>query len=194
MKICPLSRVQSKEPEFVPRIILGDPGADSGGEGNSKRATKKKKTGEDNKIFSSPVCFVARLDFPSPLLSAPGSPRMTQNPSVKLYYSCIIFQVIKLLVVIAAVYAVFTLPYHVTWLFSVFGYPNSVAKKLCLLVIATSAAHLIIYGTLNQEFGRGFKAFFRCMKEQQWYRAKQGRTDRVSGMSSHVTWRKTQRT
>ncbi|KAL9968559.1 hypothetical protein ACROYT_G020667 [Oculina patagonica] len=75
-------------------------------------------------------------------------------------------KVIKMLVVIAAVYALFTLPYHVTWLLGVFGYPNSVAKKLCvLLVIATSAAHPIIYGTLNQDFGKGFKAFFRCVKK-----------------------------
>ena len=75
-----------------------------------------------------------------------------------------------MLVVIAAVYALFTLPYHVTWLFSVFGYPNSVAKKLCvLLVIATSAAHPIIYGTLNQEFGKGFKAVFRCLKQRDDY-------------------------
>ena len=72
-----------------------------------------------------------------------------------------------MLVVIAAVYAVFTLPYHVTWLFSVFGYPNSVAKKLCvLLVIATSAAHPIIYGTLNQEFKKGFQAFFRFTRKR----------------------------
>ena len=75
-----------------------------------------------------------------------------------------------MLFVIAAVYALFTLPYHVTWLLSVFGYPNSVAKKLCvLLVIATSAAHPIIYGTLNQEFARGFKAFFRCLKQEKAY-------------------------
>lgn len=73
-----------------------------------------------------------------------------------------------MLFVIAAVYALFTLPYHVTWLLGVFGYPNSVAKKLCvLLVIATSAAHPIIYGTLNQEFGSGFKAFFRCLKQEK---------------------------
>ena len=82
-----------------------------------------------------------------------------------------IFQVIKMLVVIAAVYAVFTLPYHVTWLLSVFGYPDFVAKKLCvLLVMATSAAHPIIYGTLNQEFAKGFKAFFRCAKETKRYK------------------------
>lgn len=73
-----------------------------------------------------------------------------------------------MLIVIAAVYALFTLPYHVTWLCGVFGYPNSVAKKLCvLLVIATSAAHPIIYGTLNQEFAKGFKAFFPCLKTKQ---------------------------
>ena len=51
-------------------IILGDPDrrADSGGEGKSKRAEKygTKKT---------------RLDFPSPPLSAPGSPRMGTYPS-----------------------------------------------------------------------------------------------------------------
>lgn len=76
-----------------------------------------------------------------------------------------------MLIVIAAVYALFTLPYHVAWLCGVFGYPNSVAKKLCvLLVIATSAAHPIIYGTLNQEFAKGFKAFFQCLK------AKKGKT------------------
>jgi len=70
-----------------------------------------------------------------------------------------------MLIVIAAVYALFTLPYHVTWLCGVFGYQNSVAKKLSvLLVIATSAAHPIIYGTLNQEFAKGFIAFFRCLK------------------------------
>ena len=81
------------------------------------------------------------------------------------------FQVIKMLVVIAAVYAVFTLPYHVTWLLSVFGYPNFVAKKLCvLLVMATSAAHPIIYGTLNQEFAKGFKIFFRCAKGTKRYK------------------------
>ena len=31
--------------------------------------------------------------------------------------------------------------------------------------MATSAAHPIIYGTLNQEFAKGFKTFFRCAKE-----------------------------
>lgn len=73
-----------------------------------------------------------------------------------------------MLIVIAAEYALCTLPYHVAWLCGVFGYPNSVAKKLCvLLVIATSAAHPIIYGALNQEFAKGFKAFFRCLKTKQ---------------------------
>ena len=69
----------------IVRYILGDPGADSGGEGKSKRATKK--IGEEKSRargiafsrrldFSSPIFFVARLDFPSPPLSAPASPRM----------------------------------------------------------------------------------------------------------------------
>ena len=47
-------------------FILGDPGADSGGEGKSKRAEK----------YGSKKSKERRLDFPSPLLSAPGSPRM----------------------------------------------------------------------------------------------------------------------
>ena len=84
-----------------------------------------------------------------------------------------------MLIVIAAVYALFTLPYHVTWLCGVFGYPNSVAKKLCvLLVSATSAAHPIIYGTLNQEFAKGFKAFFRCLKTKQGEQPRQGTFDK----------------
>lgn len=91
------------------------------------------------------------------------------------------FQVIKMLVVIAAVYAVFTLPYHVTWLLSVFGYPNFVAKKLCvLLVMATSAAHPIIYGTLNQEFAKGFETFFRCAKETKRYKHAKEETLKLS--------------
>ena len=117
-----------------------------------------------------------------------------------------------MLVAIAAVYAVFTLPYHVTWLFSVFGYPNSVAKKLCvLLVMATSAAHPIIYGTLNQEFGKGFKAFFKCTKERKRrmknketrearvklsprHRGRRfANTEKARGVSSQVSWTKTQR-
>ena len=94
------------------RRILGDPGADSGGEGKSKRAekygTKKSKERREEPLGTmsyqtsskrSPpfwllidarklLCFSAqsegrmpyfsaRLDFPSPQLSAPGSPRMS---------------------------------------------------------------------------------------------------------------------
>lgn len=71
-----------------------------------------------------------------------------------------------MLIVIVAVNALCTLPYHVTWLVSVFGYPHSLAKKFCvLLVIATSAAHPIIYGTLNQDFARGFRSYLKCMRE-----------------------------
>ena len=90
-----------------------------------------------------------------------------------------------MLVVVAVVHAVFTLPYHVTWLFSVFGYPNSVAKKLCvLLVIATSAAHPIIYGTLNQEFGRGFKSFFL-----RFTRERNENIEEIKGATARVTRR-----
>ena len=72
------------------RDILGDTGADSGGEGKSKRAEKYglKKSKERREeplgtmsyrslLFFEPY-FSARLDFPSPPLSAPGSPRMCQ--------------------------------------------------------------------------------------------------------------------
>ena len=53
----------------------GTPGADSGGERKSKWATKK--TGEERALdFSSPVFFVARLDFPSTPPSAPEFSRM----------------------------------------------------------------------------------------------------------------------
>lgn len=98
---------------------------------------------------------------------------------------------IKMLIVIAAVYALFTLPYHVTWLCGVFGYPNSVAKKLCvLLVIATSAAHPIIYGTLNQEFAKGFKAFFRCLKTKQLGETRQKTFERrVKNKTLNKTYR-----
>ena len=58
--------------------ILGDPGADSGDEGKSKRAgkcgTKKSKEQREEPFFT--LYFSARLDFRSPPLSAPGSPRM----------------------------------------------------------------------------------------------------------------------
>ena len=70
--------------------ILGDPGADKGGEGKSKRAEKiyterrKVKNGEKSpwgQCLTRPVPngrphFPARLDFPSSPVSAPGSPRM----------------------------------------------------------------------------------------------------------------------
>ena len=73
-----------------PSLILGDPGADKGGEGKSKRVEKyiknEEKTGEKSPIVPrgssrrSLLFFVphfsARLDFPSSPLSAPGSPRM----------------------------------------------------------------------------------------------------------------------
>ena len=77
-------------------FILGDPEADGGGEGKSKRAekygTKKNKerreeplgtmsyqtssNGRRRSLFFFVPYFSARLDFPSPPLSAPGSPRM----------------------------------------------------------------------------------------------------------------------
>ena len=80
--------------------ILGDSGADSGDEGKSKRAekcgAKKSKERREEPLGTmsyqtnskrSPsfwlligarklVFFCGRLDFPSPPLSAPGSPRM----------------------------------------------------------------------------------------------------------------------
>ena len=58
-------------------FILGDPGADSGGEGKSKRAEKMAR------LFFVPF-FPTRLDFPSPPLSAPGSPRMLRVDCLKL--------------------------------------------------------------------------------------------------------------
>ena len=97
-----------------------------------------------------------------------------------------------MLVVIAVVYAVFTLPYHVTWLFGVFGYPNPVAKKLCvLLVIATSAAHPIIYGTLNKDFGKGFKSFFRQRKNSsEEFKGSSLDLSRVTNDCSHLNGRR----
>ena len=100
---------------FFPRFsILGDPGGDSGDEGKSKQAekygTKKSKERREEPLgtmsyqtsskrsrfsrrsllFFVP-CFSACLDFPSPLLSAPGSPRMNtittiQRISISLFY------------------------------------------------------------------------------------------------------------
>ena len=63
--------------------ILGDPGADIGGGGGGvkvyKRAGKNgaKKSKEHSLLFFAPISS-ARLDFSSPPLSAPGSPRMVQ--------------------------------------------------------------------------------------------------------------------
>ena len=62
---------------FPCMTILGDPGADSGGKGKSKRAGKC-----GTKMPYFPICmpyFPARLDFSSPPLSAPGSPRMMHD-------------------------------------------------------------------------------------------------------------------
>ena len=64
------------------KSILGDPGADSGGKGKSKRAEKcgTKKSNLAVLYFSSfHIYFSARLDFPSPPLSTPGSPRMEKR-------------------------------------------------------------------------------------------------------------------
>ena len=65
--------------------ILGDPGADSSGEGKSKRAEKygTKKTKERRSLLFFVPYFSARLDFPSPLLSAPGSLRMWRTRTLK---------------------------------------------------------------------------------------------------------------
>ena len=69
-----------------------------------------------------------------------------------------------MLVVIVVVYAVCTFPWHVTWLLSVYGFSNSTAKKICvLLVMSVSAAHPIIYGTLNQDFARGYRKYAHCI-------------------------------
>ena len=57
-----------KNPSMVLNI-LGHPGADSRGEGKSNRVEKY------GLLFFVPY-FSARLDSPSPPLSAPGSPRM----------------------------------------------------------------------------------------------------------------------
>ena len=64
------------------RDILGDPGADSGGDGKSKRAEKygtKKSKQLAVLYFSFVSYFSACLAFLSPPLSAPGSPRMNQG-------------------------------------------------------------------------------------------------------------------
>ena len=57
--------------------ILGDPGADSGGKGKTKRVKKngEKERREGSLLFFAPF-FFARLVFPLSPLSVPGSPRM----------------------------------------------------------------------------------------------------------------------
>ena len=55
----------------ISRLILGDPGADKRGRG--KYGTKKSKERREEPLGTS---FPACLDFPSPPLSAHGSPRM----------------------------------------------------------------------------------------------------------------------
>ena len=59
------------------KSILGDPGADSGSKGKSKRMQKKKKNGT-KKLY-----LFSLLDFPLPLLSAPESPRMLGRKRVR---------------------------------------------------------------------------------------------------------------
>ena len=74
-------------------FILGDPGADSWGEGKSKRATKKiseEKSSPRSRLFFADN-FVARLDFPSPQLSAPRSPRMIQLEANEKHYQVVFF-------------------------------------------------------------------------------------------------------
>ena len=58
--------------------ILGDPGADSGVKEKTKRAEKNgaKKSKEHRSLLFFTPFFSARLVFPLPPLSAPGSPRM----------------------------------------------------------------------------------------------------------------------
>ena len=68
-------------PMHMCKPILGDPGADIGGgvkvyKRAGKNGTKKSK--EHSLLFFAPFSS-ARLDFSSPPLSAPGSPRMLQN-------------------------------------------------------------------------------------------------------------------
>ena len=70
-----------------------DPGADSGGEGKSKRAekygTKKNKERREGlsrrSLLFFELYFSARLDFPSPPLSAPGSPGLRKSCQVVAY-------------------------------------------------------------------------------------------------------------
>ena len=64
--------------------ILGNPGADSGGKGKTKRAEKNGAKNFSSRHFFPPLLFFAsffsaRLVFPLPPLSAPGSPRMEMS-------------------------------------------------------------------------------------------------------------------
>ena len=61
------------------KSILGDPGADSGSKGKSKRMPKKKK----KKNGTEKLYLFSLLDFPLPPLSAPGSPRMLGRERVR---------------------------------------------------------------------------------------------------------------
>ena len=62
------------------KSILGDRGADIGSKGKSKRMQKKTK---QNKMARRNSTFFSLLDFPLPLLSAPGSPRMLGRERVR---------------------------------------------------------------------------------------------------------------
>ena len=62
--------------------ICANPGADRGSEGKSKRVGKngpKLRKTKNILYFSSHPFFPARLNFSSPPLSAPESPRMVQT-------------------------------------------------------------------------------------------------------------------
>ena len=75
------------------------------------------------------------------------------------------FQAVRMIFTIVIVYILLTLPYHIIWQLNTFGIKNALAKKFSVLFLtATSASHPIIYGTLHQEFSRGFKAILRCSK------------------------------
>ena len=74
--------------------ILGDPGADSVGEGNSKRAEnmsrRKVKNGEKSSSRRSLHFFVpyfsARLDFPSPQTICPNCPWVSEDVFCHVLY------------------------------------------------------------------------------------------------------------
>ena len=92
------------------KVILGDPGADSGDEEKSKRATSFSGTNQKPErprpfgtglvrhgpqglfwpffTFLRAIYFSARLDFSSSPISAPGSPRMRQGVYSKQKTTC----------------------------------------------------------------------------------------------------------